>query len=113
MKIKDLAYFGGSILRMHVQRSWRIPLSVHLGLTNRCNNRCRYCDFYKRPREDEWTTEALFKVLEEMKRAGTRRVQFTGGEPMLRSDLGEVLAKARSLGFFVGEIGRASCRERV
>jgi len=87
---------------MHIQRGYRVPLSVHLGLTNRCNNRCRYCDFYKRPREDEWTTAALFKVLEEMKGAGTRRVQFTGGEPMLRDDLGKVLAKARSLGFFVG-----------
>lgn len=102
MKYYDLIYFGWNIFKMHLSASRRVPLSVHLGLTNRCNNRCRYCDFYKRPRQDEWTTDALFKVLEEMKATGTRRVQFTGGEPMLREDLGVILAKARSLGFFVG-----------
>ncbi len=37
-----------------------------------------------------------------MREAGTRRIQFTGGEPMLRDDLGEILCRAKSLGMFVG-----------
>lgn len=102
MKISDLFYFGWNVLRMNLQPSRRIPLSVHIGLTNRCNNRCRYCNFQALPQKDTWTTEALFRVLEEMKRAGTRRVQLTGGEPMLRRDLGEVVARAKALGMFVG-----------
>ena len=87
---------------MHLQPSHRVPLSVHIGLTNRCNNRCRYCNFQALSQEDVWTTEDLIRVLDEMRVAGTRRVQFTGGEPMLRKDLGIILAYAKSLGMFVG-----------
>ena len=85
-----------------MQNSYRIPLSVHIGVTNRCNNKCRYCNFRSLSQKDVWTTEALLKVLEEMREAGTRRVQFTGGEPMLRKDLGAVLTHAKTLGMFVG-----------
>jgi MoaA/NifB/PqqE/SkfB family radical SAM enzyme len=102
MNISDLLYFGWHILRMHLQPSHRVPLSVHVGLTNRCNNRCRYCNFQSLSQNDIWTTESLLKVLEEMRAAGTRRVQFTGGEPMLRQDLGVILERAKSLGMFVG-----------
>jgi len=87
---------------MHLQPSHRVPLSVHIGLTNRCNNRCRYCNFQALSHKDVWTTEDLIRVLDEMREAGTRRVQFTGGEPMLRKDLGVILAHAKSLGMFVG-----------
>jgi len=102
MNFKDIIYFGGSVLRMHLQPSHRVPLSVHVGLTNRCNNRCRYCNFQALSQEDVWTTENLIRVLGKMREAGTRRVQFTGGEPMLRKDLGIILAHAKSLGMFVG-----------
>lgn len=102
MKFKDIIHFGGSILRMHLQPSHRVPLSVHIGLTNRCNNRCRYCNFQALSQEDVWTTDDLIRVLDEMRDIGTRRVQFTGGEPMLRKDLGVILAHAESLGMFVG-----------
>ncbi len=87
---------------MNIFPSRRVPLSVHIGLTNRCSNRCRYCNFAARPREQEWKTEELLRVLGEIRRAGGRRVQFTGGEPMLREDVGTVLARARELGFFAG-----------
>ena len=102
MKINNLTYFGWSVLRMHAQPGYRVPLSVHVGLTNRCNNRCRYCDFQSLSQEDVWTTAALLRVLEEMRDTGTRRVQFTGGEPMLRKDLGVILSRAKKLGMFVG-----------
>lgn len=102
MHVNSLLYFGWNILRMHLQPSRRVPLSVYISLTNRCNNRCRYCNFRSLPQEDAWTTEALITVLEEMKETGTRRVQFTGGEPMLREDLGRILARAKSLEMFVG-----------
>lgn len=102
MRIADAIYFAQAILRMHLDRRRRVPLSVHVSLTNRCSNRCLYCRFDRLPQRDFWTTAALLRVLSEMRAAGTRRVQFTGGEPMLREDLGAVLAAAKSLGFFVG-----------
>jgi len=102
MKIKDLAYFAWQISRMHFQSNYRIPLSIYIVLTNRCNNRCIYCRTYQLPQKDIWTTNDLKKVMREMKSCGTRRIQLTGGEPMLRGDLGEIVAYAKRLGFFVG-----------
>ncbi|HPJ71984.1 MAG TPA: radical SAM protein, partial [bacterium] len=102
MKIRDGAYFAKEIALMNAFPSRRVPLSVHVGVTNRCSNRCRYCNFESRPREDEWETGELLKVLEEIGNAGGRRVQFTGGEPMLRDDIGKVLNRARGLGLFTG-----------
>ena len=102
MKTRDAIYFGEEVLLMNLFPARRVPLSVHLSLTNRCSNRCLYCRFDRLPQEDFWTTAALLRALSEMKAAGTRRVQFTGGEPMLREDLGAVLRAAKSLGMFVG-----------
>ncbi len=93
---------GKEVVLMNLSPSRRVPLSVHVGLTNRCNSRCRYCRFDRLAAPDFWTKESLWKVLGEMRAAGTRRVQFTGGEPMLRKDIGVILERAKSLGMFTG-----------
>ncbi len=93
---------GKEVFLMNLFPSRRMPLSVHVGLTSRCNSRCRYCRFDRLAAPDFWTTDALLKVLGEMRAAGTRRVQFTGGEPMLREDVGVILERAKSLGMFTG-----------
>ena len=87
---------------MHLFPSRRIPLSMHVGLTSRCNSRCRYCHFERMSRENEWETDELLGILKDMRGCGTRRVQFTGGEPLLRSDLGIIIRRAKELGMFVG-----------
>ncbi len=102
MKFSEVAYFGCQIIKMHLQPKRRIPLSMYIVLTNRCNNHCVYCRTHNLPQEDLWNTEILKSVMLEMKKSGVRRVQFTGGEPMLRDDIGEIIAYAKSLGFFVG-----------
>ncbi len=102
MKLRNIVFIGKEVILMNILSSRRVPLSVHIGLTNRCNSRCRYCRFDRLSAPDYWTTEALLKVLDDMRAAGTRRVQFTGGEPMLRKDIGVVLERAKSLGLFTG-----------
>ena len=102
MEFSNCLYFAWQIGRMHLQPAYRVPLSMYIVLTNRCNNHCVYCRTDKRPQNDVWTSETLKTVMQDMKRAGTRRIHFTGGEPMLRSDLGELVTYAKKLGFFVG-----------
>ncbi|MCF7916156.1 MAG: radical SAM protein [Candidatus Omnitrophica bacterium] len=104
MKIKDLAYFGWQIGRMHLQSNYRVPLCLYIVLTNRCNNHCLYCRTHDLPQDDKWTTENLKSVILEMKRCGTRRIHLTGGEPMLRSDIGQLITYAKKLGFFVSMV---------
>jgi pyrroloquinoline quinone biosynthesis protein E len=104
MKLKDLIYFGRQIGRMHLQSNYRVPLGVYFVLTNRCNNQCRYCKVHDLPQTDIWTIESVKNTLNEMKACGARRIHLTGGEPMMRPDIGRIIAYAKKLGFFVSMV---------
>lgn len=79
-------------------------LCLQIAVTNRCNLSCRHC--YREVRQgfpDEWTTAQLITCLEqlaELARAEDRlpSVVLSGGEPLLREDLGLVVRVALSLG---------------
>ncbi|MBN2544714.1 MAG: radical SAM protein, partial [Spirochaetes bacterium] len=102
MKTSYLARYAWHVVRMHLQHGYRIPLNIEIELTYRCNNRCVYCRTYKLPQKDILTTQIMKDLLKEMKSCGTQRVHFTGGEIMLRDDIGELISYAKNLGFFVG-----------
>ena len=60
-----------------------------LRITNRCNLACKYCyaqtEIQKR---EDMSLETAIKAIDMMaKRGGRLKVQFTGGEPLLRKDL--------------------------
>ncbi len=76
------------------------PLSVHFDLTYRCNERCVHC-YLDHDDHGELTTTECFAVLEELAKAGTLFLTFSGGEIFLRPDLYEILAAARDLHFDV------------
>jgi len=75
-----------------------IPLSVHVDLTMRCNERCVHC---YRVIEDrpELTTAEVKALLADLARAGTLYLTFSGGEIFLRPDLFELIAEAKRLRF--------------
>ena len=77
-----------------------VPLSVHVDLTMRCNERCVHC---YRVIEDrpELTTAELTALLADLARAGTLYLTFSGGEVFLRPDLFELIAEAKRLRFDV------------
>lgn len=79
------------------------PFFVSCEVTFRCNLRCEFCnipDF--NPIPDEATTEIMERRLEESYRLGCRVVSFTGGEPLMRDDIGRLAGKCRELGYFTG-----------
>lgn len=78
----------------------RIPLFVSWSLTNRCNLHCRYCEI-PTLKSKELSTEQVFKVIDELYLSGTRVVSFTGGEPLLREDIGRIIDYAKSKGIYV------------
>src|SRR2546426_5956411 len=61
----------------------RIPLSVHIDLTMRCNERCIHC-YRVIERRPELTTDELRALLDDVARAGTLYLTFSGGEIFLR-----------------------------
>lgn len=77
-----------------------IPLSVHIDLTMRCNERCVHC-YRVIERRPELTTQEWKALLDDVARVGTLYLTFSGGEVFLRKDLFELIEHARGLHFDV------------
>jgi len=75
----------------------RIPLFVTIRVTNRCNFNCIYCDFNTLS-GDDISEEELLKAITEIKRSGAFKIGFTGGEPLLREDIGRLVTYAKNIG---------------
>ncbi len=68
------------------------PLFVNFECTYRCNMRCVFCNVWRKnlfPKEA--TTQEFKKRLLECWKLGCLLASFTGGEPLLRKDIGELL----------------------
>jgi radical SAM protein with 4Fe4S-binding SPASM domain len=78
------------------------PARVYLDVTDACNLRCRHCCTASGiPRPDELTLGELERVIDQVVSMGVRYLVISGGEPMLRPDLPQVLAYARHRGLAV------------
>jgi len=93
----------GSVVRLDGQG---IPLWLCLELTYRCPLACPWCSNpvdYERY-ANELTTEEWKRVLHEGRELGALQLGFTGGEPMLRKDLEELVGEAHRLGYYTNLI---------
>ncbi|MBU1912651.1 MAG: radical SAM protein [Candidatus Omnitrophica bacterium] len=68
----------------------KTPLLVTWEITRRCNVRCKYCSIWDDAPEELDTTQ-IFSIIRELSLLGTQVIHFTGGEPLLRSDFGQIL----------------------
>lgn len=75
----------------------RVPLYVVWSLTYRCNQRCLYCQIWKTKRQ-ELNTRDVFRIIDELSSLGTKAICFSGGEPLLRDDLGIIINHALKAG---------------
>jgi pyrroloquinoline quinone biosynthesis protein E len=78
------------------------PLALVAELTYRCPLRCPYCSnpLHLSRYRNELDTATWERVLAEAAGLGVVQVHFSGGEPLLRRDLPELLSKARRLGLY-------------
>ncbi|NOQ15345.1 MAG: pyrroloquinoline quinone biosynthesis protein PqqE [Methyloprofundus sp.] len=71
-------------------------------LTYKCPLQCPYCsnplDYAKH--SDEISTEDWKRVLSEARKMGAVQLGFSGGEPLTRQDLAELVKHARELGYY-------------
>ena len=75
------------------------PILLHYYITNRCNSRCRFCTIWSDYPKYDANVGDVAANLEEARRLGCKFVDFTGGEPLLHTDLPVMLRKAKSFGF--------------
>jgi MoaA/NifB/PqqE/SkfB family radical SAM enzyme len=69
------------------------PLLVHFEVTMRCNARCGFCDYWKTPAEAKETE--LQSFADAARYFDPMLITFTGGEPLLRRDLEDVIGAVR------------------
>ncbi|HEY4880572.1 MAG TPA: pyrroloquinoline quinone biosynthesis protein PqqE [Steroidobacteraceae bacterium] len=83
-----------------------LPLWTVAELTYRCPLHCAFCsnpvDFAKI--QSELSTQEWCRVLAEARSLGAVQLGLTGGEPLSRPDLEEIVAEAHRLGFYTNLI---------
>ncbi len=84
------------------------PYALLAELTYRCPLHCPYCSNpTKYPLGDGLATSEWQRVLREAAALGVMHVGFSGGEPLLRPDLAELVAEARGVGLYTNLITSA------
>lgn len=76
-------------------RGTKIPTSVTLSCTYRCNLKCRHCQSENDRDKPDIPTERFLRLIDEIAEAGATKVGFTGGEPLVRKDFGDLVRRCR------------------
>ena len=86
---------------MSVKDQYNRPiLSFRMSITNRCNLNCLYCHHDGMlPSKDEMTPLEIEKITKIAKDLGVRRVRLSGGEPLIRKDIVDIVDKISQIGF--------------
>ncbi len=82
------------------------PLWLLAELTYKCPLQCPYCS---NPVEiakyqNELSTEDWVRVMQQARKMGATQLGFSGGEPLVRQDLEELIQEARHLGYYTNLI---------
>src|SRR5438445_7026267 len=101
----DPARTGGGEMILLVEMNEKamalgIPLSVHIDVTYRCNERCVHC-YLDHDDKGEMTTAEIKGILDQLAEAGVFFLTFSGGEVFMRRDFLELVEYARRLSFNV------------
>ena len=72
---------------------------LRLSLTERCTLKCAYCRAGEGecPKKSELTKDEFLRIVRVMAALGVTKVRLTGGEPMLRRDLLEIISGIRAV----------------
>jgi len=82
------------------------PLALIAELTHRCPLHCVYCSnpLELQNRANELTTATWTRIFQEAAQAGVLQADLTGGEPLARTDIIELVRAARTAGLYVNLI---------
>ena len=101
-KLRTDYYLGGVGDRYKAGKAVPPPSYVIWDCTRRCNLNCFHCGAVKEKYTRELTTEQIKNILAQLADLKTDMFAVTGGEPLLRKDLSEVLSHAHQLGLKTG-----------
>lgn len=67
------------------------PISMYIGITNKCPNNCVYCSAKNRSVERDLSKDEWIKVIQELQEMKTPIIGITGGEPLVREDIFDII----------------------
>jgi radical SAM protein with 4Fe4S-binding SPASM domain len=77
------------------------PLYVKLKVFYGCNLKCEMCNHWRETREPPVPAKRFRDVLTELADLGTKKIHISGGEPMLRPQIPDLIEHTASLGIRV------------
>jgi len=89
------------LARRLVNRS--LPRFIDIAVTYRCQCRCVHCsaDAYPRAGRQELTTAGFKSLIDQARDLGVLEVIFSGGEPLLRHDIVQLIRHAHQRGLLI------------
>jgi AdoMet-dependent heme synthase len=75
----------------------RKPHHAQWLITRKCNYRCLGCNVWKEQDQNELSTAEIKKGLDVLKKMGIVELVISGGDPLLRDDIGEIIEYASKL----------------
>ncbi|RJS48684.1 MAG: GTP 3',8-cyclase MoaA [Methanobacterium sp.] len=75
-------------------------ISLRISITSRCNVKCLYCHHDgMMPQDNEMTAHEIFKIAQVARDIGIKKIRLSGGEPLIRKDIVEIVEKISTLEF--------------
>jgi len=74
------------------------PLISSIQITMNCNSRCSYCDIWKLKENEMIDIVYLEEIFSSLSDLGIKIVSLTGGEPLIRDDISDIIRLARHYG---------------
>ena len=81
-------------------RAYR-PIYVKIKVNYGCNLKCEMCKHWRETHEPPISMDRFKEVISELAELGCKKIHFSGGEPMLRPGLPDLVEHATSLGIRV------------
>lgn len=78
----------------------RPVISLRISITNRCNINCFYCHHDGiLPQKYEMTAQEIERIAIIAKKIGIKKIRLSGGEPLIRDDVIDIVKRISSIGF--------------
>ena len=97
-KKKDIFFCG---IALHDSLHLQSPFSCSLYVTSLCSKRCLHCISNAGPRadSDELSIPEWIRILRKLRAGGVLKINVSGGEPLMKDGILELLKYASELGF--------------
>jgi AdoMet-dependent heme synthase len=87
---------------MQIKEPLAKPEFIILDITHRCNLKCNICEIRKDPGIKEFTTEEVKDLISQSIAWGVKEFVLSGGEPLAREDIFEILGFVKENNYHVG-----------